>query len=117
MQDPVQMKTVPQARPASQREGVAFFQESIRPALELSKKLQDERKIAAGGPISGTIGIALIVNQQSPRELDDLLTSRPVWTRMETEVAPFTTFADRGLSIERRLSDSGNTSGAEKGID
>jgi muconolactone delta-isomerase len=106
MQYLVQMKIVAQARPSSAAEGEAFFNEFIRPTLDLCRKLQDQRKILAGGPISGTIGLALIVEAGSARELDDLLTGLPVWPRMETEVTPLTTFEDRARSIENRLSEA-----------
>lgn len=106
MQYLVQMKVVPQGRPMSAEDGEVFFKEFIHPTLELCKKLQDEKKILAGGPVSGTIGLALVVNTDSAKELDDLVTGLPVWPRMETEVTPLTTFDDRALSIQRRLTDS-----------
>ncbi|MGH9325930.1 MAG: muconolactone Delta-isomerase family protein [Terriglobia bacterium] len=106
MQYLVQMKLVAQGRPMSREAGVAFFEEFIRPTLELGKKLQDEKKILAGGPISGAIGLAMVVRAESARELDDLITSLPVWPRMEVEVTPLTTFEDRSLSIQHRLSDA-----------
>jgi muconolactone delta-isomerase len=90
----------------SAEEGKVFFEEFIHPTLEMCKKLQDEKKILAGGSISGTIGLALIVKADSAKELDDLVTSLPVWPRMETEVTPLTTFEDRAQSIQRRLNDS-----------
>lgn len=106
MQYLVQMKIVAPARPANLSDGVAFFNEYIRPTLDLCKKLQDQRKILAGGPTSGAIGLALIVQADSARELDDLITGLPVWPRMETEVTPLTTFEDRALSIESRLGET-----------
>jgi muconolactone delta-isomerase len=106
MQFLVEMKIVPEGRPMSAEEGAVFFEEVIHPTLELCKKLQEEKKILAGGPISGTIGLVLVVKADSARELDDLVTGLPVWPRMETEVTPLTTFEDRALSIQRRLSDS-----------
>jgi muconolactone delta-isomerase len=112
MQYLVQMKIVPEGRPMSAEEAKVFFEELIRPTLELCKKLQDEEKILAGGPISGTIGLALVVKAESAKELDDLVTSLPVWPRMETEVTPLTTFEDRALSIQRRLSNSRDKSRA-----
>ena len=108
MQYLVQMKIVPQGRPMSAEEGAVFFGEFIRPTLGLCKRLEEEKKILAGGPISGAIGLALIVKAASAKELDDLVTSLPVWPRMETEITPLTTFEDRALSIQRRLSDSRN---------
>ena len=73
MQYLVQMKIVPEGRPKSVEEGEIFFKEFIRPTLELCKKLANEEKILAGGPISGTIGLALVVKADSAKELDDLV--------------------------------------------
>jgi muconolactone delta-isomerase len=53
--------------------------------------------------MSGAIGLVLIVNAESARELDDLITSLPVWSRMETEVPPLTTFEGRAESLRPRL--------------
>ena len=84
MQYLAQMKLVPQGRPTTPEEGTAFIEQYIFPTLELCRKLQDEKKILAGGPTSGAVGLVLIVNAESARELDDLITSLPVWPRMET---------------------------------
>ena len=103
MQYLVQMKLVPQGRPTTPDEGTAFIEQYIFPTLELCKKLQDEKKILAGGPTSGAVGLVLIVNAESARELDDLITSLPVWPRMETAVVPLTTFEGRAESLRPRL--------------
>src|SRR5215472_1354616 len=52
MQYLVQMKLVPQGRPTTSEEGTAFIEHYIFPTLERCKKLQDEKKILAGGPMS-----------------------------------------------------------------
>jgi hypothetical protein len=103
MQYLVQMRLSGSARPSSEEEGIAFIEQSIFPTLELCKKLQEEKKILAGGPLSGTVAIALIINAESARDLDDLITSRPVWPHMETEVTPLTTFEGREQSLRPRL--------------
>ncbi|HEV2417499.1 MAG TPA: muconolactone Delta-isomerase family protein [Terriglobia bacterium] len=103
MQYLVQMSLVPQGRPTTAEEGIAFIEQTIFPTLELSKRLKEEKKILAGGPISGAIGIAMIVNAESARELDNVITSLPVWPRMEVEVTPLTTFEDRKQSLLPRL--------------
>lgn len=49
MQYLVQMKLATSGRPTSVQEGANFIEESIFPTLELCKKLQEEKKILAGG--------------------------------------------------------------------
>ena len=103
MQYLVQLKLGSSARPMTPEDGIAFIEQFIFPMLEMCKKLQEEKKIAAGGPVSGSVALALIVNAESVQELDDLITSLPVWPRMETEVTPLTTFDARKHSLAARL--------------
>jgi muconolactone delta-isomerase len=95
MQYLVQMKLVAPGRPTTPKEGAAFIEQYIVPTLELCNKLQDEKKILAGGAVSGTIGLVLIVEGESAREVDALITSLPIWPRTETDVTPLTTFEGR----------------------
>jgi muconolactone delta-isomerase len=97
------MRLAASGRPATPAEGAVFIEQVILPTLELCTKLQDEKKIVAGGPVSGAVALALIVTAESARDLDDLITSLPVWPRMETDVTPLTSFEDRGLALRPRL--------------
>lgn len=106
MQYLVQMKLVAQARPMNLEDGLTFFQDVIRPTLELGKKLLEEKRILAGGPVSGAVALAMIVRADSAKELDDLITRLPVWPQMEVQVTPLTKFEDRALSIQQRFADS-----------
>ena len=103
MQYLVQLKLSSSARPMTPEEGIAFIEQFIFPTLELCKKLREEKKIVAGGPVSGAVALTLIVNAESAQDLDDLITSLPVWPRMETEVIPLTTFDARRQSLIARL--------------
>jgi hypothetical protein len=103
MQYLVQLRLSSSARPTSQEDGIAFIEQYIFPTLERCKKLQEEKRILAGGPVSGTVALALFVNAESARELDDLITSLPAWPRMETEAIPLTSFDGRAQSLLPRL--------------
>ncbi len=103
MQYLVQMKLVAQDRPITNQEGTGFIEQYIYPTLEQCQKLQDGKKILAGGPMSAAVGLAFIVTAESARDLDDLITSLPVWPRMETVVTPLTTFEDRRETLRPRL--------------
>ncbi len=103
MQHLVQMKITPQARPSNDEEGLKFANNLLYPTLKRCQQLQQEGKIVAGGPISGTIGLALVLETDTLKELDQLLTSLRLWPRMETTVTPLTTFADRASAVEAAL--------------
>jgi muconolactone delta-isomerase len=96
-----QLKLV--SRPKSLQEGIVFIEQFILPTLELCKRLEAEKKIVAGGPLSGAVALSLIVNAESAQELDDLITSLPVWPRMETTVTPLSTFDGRMQVVRARL--------------
>lgn len=115
MQYLVQLRLRSSAGPMSPGNGIGFIEELILPTLERCKKLQEDKKILAGGPISGSVALALIVAAGSPQELDDLITSLPVWPRMETEVIPLTTFDERRHSVLSKLEEL-KTQARETGI-
>jgi muconolactone delta-isomerase len=97
------MNITQQARPKNNEEGEAFYRTFINPTLKKCQQLQEDGKILAGGPVSGTIGLALFVKAETVTELDQLLTGLPVWPLMETTVTPLTTFADRAAAVESRF--------------
>lgn len=53
--------------------------------------------------MSGAVALVIIVAAESAQELDDLITSLPVWPRMETEVTPLTTFDARRQTLLSRI--------------
>jgi muconolactone delta-isomerase len=103
MQYLVQLRLKTSASPKTPEEGIAFIEQYIYPTLELGKKLQEEKKIIAGGPVSGMVALTLIVNADSAKELDDVVTGLPVWPLMDTEITPLSTFDVRKEALLPRL--------------
>ena len=99
MQYLVELKLSTGSRPNTWAEGREFIESYIFPTLERCKTLAEEKRIIAGGPQSGAVALSLIVEAATARELDELITSLPVWPRMDTSVTPLTTFEDRRRSI------------------
>jgi hypothetical protein len=101
------------SRPETSQEGTVFIEQFILPTLELCKRLEAEKKIVAGGPLSGAVALSLIVSAESAHELDDLITSPPVWPRMETTVTPLSTFDVRKQPVRARLEQLKTQGGAQ----
>ena len=91
------------ARRNTETEGLAFIENYIFPTLTPCSELQREGRIIAGGPENGAVALALIVESSSAAELDNVITSLPVWPRMETTVTLLTTFEDRRSSVDALL--------------
>jgi muconolactone delta-isomerase len=83
--------------------GLLLSSDTSSPRLSHARSCKRKKKILAGGPLSGAVALVLIVNAESARELDDLITSLPEWSRMETEVTPLTSFDGRMQSLLPRL--------------
>ena len=100
-------------RPANPQEGAVFIEQFILPTLELCKKLEAEKKIVAGGPLSGAIALSLIVSAESEQELDKVISSLPVWPLMETTITPLSTFDVRMQMVRTRLQQLKGQGGAQ----
>jgi hypothetical protein len=107
----VQLKLA--SRPDTPQEGIVFIEQFIVPTLELCKRLEADKRIVAGGPLSGAIALALIVSAESAEQLDDLITSLPVWPRMETTVNPISTFDVRMQAVRTRIEQLKTQGGAQ----
>jgi muconolactone delta-isomerase len=99
----VQLKLADSARPTDPQAGITFIEQFILPTLELCKKLEAEKKIVAGGPLSAAVALSLIVSADSAAELDGIVTSLPVWPLMETTVTPLTSFSGRAEAVRAIL--------------
>ena len=103
MQFLVRMRLVSPGRPATSEEGIAFIERLVLPTLAACRLLQREGIIVGGGPISGAVGLCLLVEADSAQQLDSLITRLPLWPRMKTEVIPLSTFDAREQSVRRML--------------
>ncbi|HEX2714361.1 MAG TPA: muconolactone Delta-isomerase family protein [Candidatus Acidoferrales bacterium] len=103
MQYLVEMKLADSGRSRSPEEGLSFIEQFVLPTLEVCKKLQDEKKILAGGPVSGAIALTMVMRAESIQELDELIESLPIWPRMETTVIPLTSFEGRMVAVRQIL--------------
>ncbi len=80
--------------------GRAFIEQIIFPTLARSEQLVAERKILAGGPVTGRIALRFIVESDSPQEVDRIIYSLPLWTVAETRVTPLISFKDRRNHVQ-----------------
>ena len=80
---------------ASPQQLVEHLEQRIIPTHEALMKLEEEKKIVAGGDISGRRGTVLIVEATSSAELTKLLMSLPMWTLMKVDVTPLESYEER----------------------
>jgi len=103
MQYLVEMELSSNSRSKTAQEGVVFIERYVLPTLELCNKLQDEKKIIAGGPVLCSVQFALIIEANSDQELDGFIESFHSWPLMETTVTPLTNFNGREHAARPRL--------------
>jgi hypothetical protein len=99
----VNMHLADSGRSTTPAEGLTFVEQYILPTLDLCQKLAADNRLLAGGPVSGAIGLAFIIRADTAREIDEIVTSLPVWPRMVTTVTPLTTWSERANVLRPRL--------------
>jgi muconolactone delta-isomerase len=103
MQYLIEMKLSGSARPKGPHDEIFLIERYIFPTVEIFRKWQAEGKLLAGGPVSASIQLALVLEVESALELDALVESLPLWPLMETTVTPLSTFEGRSLAVQSRL--------------
>jgi hypothetical protein len=74
------------------------------PSFEIMAKLQDEKKILAGGLLTGARAGAFIVDAESNHEVSRMLMELPMWGVVTWEVQPLDSFRERHAQ-ERKVID------------
>lgn len=74
----------------------------VIPSFEALAKLQQEKKVLAGGIDSARRAGAFILDVASNEEMEQLMMGLPFWGVVKWEITPLTGFADRAV-VERRL--------------
>ena len=80
---------------ASPEDLVRHVEQRIIPTHKALMKLEAEKKILAGGDMSGRRGTVLILEAASNEEVTKLLMSLPSWTQMKVDVTPLESFEER----------------------
>jgi muconolactone delta-isomerase len=91
----VEMNFPPFGTLLSPQEALGFAERMALPTIEALEKLADAGKVAAGGTYLGAVGFAFIARVDSAQELEDTLSSLPLWPRAQTRVVPLGTFTSR----------------------
>ncbi len=94
------MKSGPPPTPEA---GRAFIEQVIFPTLARADQLVAEKKIVAGGPVTGRVALRLMIDADSPEQVDRIVSSLPIWTQAETRITPLITFAERRDHVQALL--------------
>ena len=86
----------------SHEETIQILEKGILPTLDAITKLQEEKKIIAGGIPVGSRTFVFIVEASSNDEVDKLLRSLPAWGAFKWKVTALETFAGRAVQ-ERNI--------------
>lgn len=87
-------------QPYTRDNATAFIEGIIFPTLARAEQLVEEGRIIAGGPVAGRIALRLVMEVGSAQELDQLVSSIPLWTVADTRVTPLIEFGDRLAHIQ-----------------
>ena len=86
----------------SPEEAIQILEKGILPTFDALMKLQEEKKIIAGGLPIGDRAFVFIVEASSNDEVDKLLRSLPAWGALKWKVTALESFAGRAAQ-EREI--------------
>jgi muconolactone delta-isomerase len=78
--------------PSAPKEFAQVIDQAVVPSAETLAKLTAEKKILAGGVLSGERAIAFVVEASSNDEATELVHSVPFWIFMKWKVTPLESF-------------------------
>jgi muconolactone delta-isomerase len=87
-------------QPLTEEAARAFIERVIFPTLARAEQLAKEGRILAGGPVVGRLALRFIAEVESAQQLDQLVTSIPLWAVADTRVTPLIEFSDRRAHIQ-----------------
>ncbi len=99
----VELDHVKTGQPLTQETARSFIEGIIFPTIARAEELVREGRIVAGGPVAGRIAVRFIAEVETAQQLDQLISSLPLWTVAETRVTPLIDFKDRRVHIEALL--------------
>jgi muconolactone delta-isomerase len=77
-----------------------FIEGIIFPTLARAEQLVKAGIILAGGPVAGRVALRFIAEVESAQQIDQIVTSIPLWTISDTRVTPLIEFGDRRAHVE-----------------
>jgi len=99
----VELDHVKTGQPLTQDTARSFIEGIIFPTIARAEQLVQEGRIVAGGPVAGRIAVRFIADVETVQQLDQLVSSLPLWTVAETRVTPLIDFSDRRTHIQALL--------------
>ncbi len=99
----VEMDHVKTGQPFTEETGRSFIEGIIFPTIARAEELIQEGRIVAGGPVAGRIAIRFIADVETAKQIDQLISSLPLWTVAETKVTPLIEFSDRRAHVQALL--------------
>lgn len=99
----VEIDHVKTGQPFTEETGRSFIEGIIYPTLDRAEQLARDGRIVAGGPVAGRIALRFIADVETIQQLDQLVSSLPLWTVSDTRVTPLIDFSERRAHVQALL--------------
>ena len=99
----VELDHVKPTAPITSEAGRAFIEQIIFPTIARAEQWMAERKILSGGVVVGRIALRFIVEAESSGQVDQMISSLPLWPVAETRVMPLIALSERRQHVQLLL--------------
>jgi hypothetical protein len=96
----VEIDHVKPGLPLTPEQGQTFIDRIILPTLARAEHLLDEGKIISGGPVAGRVALRFTIEAASLPDLDEIVTSLPIWPMSETRITPLVGWTERRKAVQ-----------------
>ena len=96
----VEIDHVKSGAPTTPEAGRAFVEQVIFPTLARAEQLITDEKILSGGAVIGRIALRFMVEAGSLAEVDQLVSSLPLWPLAETRITPLLSLGERRRHVQ-----------------
>jgi hypothetical protein len=102
----VEMDFTPFATLLTPKESASFTENMALPTLEALEGFAKSGRIRAGGARLAAGGFSFIAEATSPQDLEEMVTSLPLWPRAQVRVVALAPFSGRTASMRGRLAEA-----------
>ncbi len=82
---------------------VLMMEQMVFPSMEAVAKLQDQKKILAGGLVTGERSLAFMIEAASNMEVSLLLVRLPFWGLVKWDVTPLDPIRERAAEEQKNI--------------
>ena len=99
----VELDHIMTGQPLTEDAARSFIDRIISPTIAKAEQLAQQGLIVAGGAVTGRIALRFIADVDTTQQLDQIVSSLPLWVVADTRVTSLIDFSERRAHVQTLL--------------